>query len=48
MEKESYIIPMERLGNPNEILGVLFFLANQESSYITGQNIPIDGGFTRV
>ena len=38
------IIPMKRLGNPDELLGVLFFLANQESSYITGQNILVDGG----
>tara|TARA_B110000971_G_scaffold217066_1_gene253196 strand:- start:2564 stop:2974 length:411 start_codon:yes stop_codon:yes gene_type:complete len=42
------IIPMKRLGNPNELLGVLIFLANQESSYITGQNILVDGGRTVI
>jgi NAD(P)-dependent dehydrogenase (short-subunit alcohol dehydrogenase family) len=42
------IIPMERLANPNEILGVLLFLSSQDSSYITGQNIVIDGGRTII
>ncbi len=42
------IIPMERLGNPDDLLGVLFFLANQESCYITGQNILVDGGRTII
>lgn len=40
--------PMGRLGNPNDILGLLFFLANDESSYITGQNILVDGGKTII
>ena len=42
------IIPMGRLGNSNELLGLLFFLASQESSYITGQNILVDGGRTII
>ena len=42
------IIPMGRLGNSNEILGILFFLASKESSYITGQNILVDGGRTII
>ena len=40
--------PMERLGNPKDILGLLFFLANDDSSYITGQNILVDGGKTII
>ena len=40
------IIPMERLGDPKEILGLLYFLSNSDSSYITGQNIIVDGGWT--
>ena len=42
------IIPMERLGHPKEILGLLYFLSNSDSSYITGQNILIDGGRTII
>ena len=44
----SNIIPMERLGNPREILGLLLFLSSSESSYITGQNILVDGGRTII
>ena len=42
------MIPMARLGNPKDILGLLFFLANDDSSYITGQNILVDGGKTII
>lgn len=42
------IIPMRRLGSYSEILGILFFLANNDSSYITGQNILVDGGRTVI
>jgi NAD(P)-dependent dehydrogenase (short-subunit alcohol dehydrogenase family) len=42
------IIPMRRLGSYKEILGILFFLANDDSSYITGQNILVDGGRTII
>jgi NAD(P)-dependent dehydrogenase (short-subunit alcohol dehydrogenase family) len=42
------IIPMGRLGSYNEILGILFFLANNDSSYITGQNVLVDGGRTVI
>ena len=39
---------MERLADPKEILGLLYFLTSSESSYITGQNILIDGGRTII
>ena len=42
------VIPMERLSNPAEILGLIYFLATKDSSYITGQNILIDGGRTII
>ena len=42
------IIPMERLADPKEILGSLLFLASSDSSYITGQNILVDGGRTII
>ena len=42
------IIPMERLGHPTEILSSLSFLADSSSSYVTGQNIIVDGGRTII
>lgn len=35
-----------RLGNPRQIADVVAFLASDESSFITGATIPVDGGFT--
>lgn len=40
------MIPMKRLGRAQEIAKVALFLASEESSYVTGVNIPVDGGFT--
>lgn len=37
-------IPMKRMGTAREIANVVYFLGSEESSYITGQVINIDGG----
>jgi NAD(P)-dependent dehydrogenase (short-subunit alcohol dehydrogenase family) len=39
-------IPLERLGTPDDIAGAALFLASDHASYITGQTIIIDGGYT--
>jgi NAD(P)-dependent dehydrogenase (short-subunit alcohol dehydrogenase family) len=41
-------IPMGRLGEIPELARFVTWLASEENTYITGQNIAIDGGFTRV
>lgn len=37
-------IPLNRLGKPEDIAGLICFLASEEASYITGQTILVDGG----
>lgn len=37
---------MGRFGRPSEIAAGAFFLASEDSSYMTGQNLVIDGGYT--
>jgi NAD(P)-dependent dehydrogenase (short-subunit alcohol dehydrogenase family) len=37
-------IPLRRLAAPHEVGRVIRFLASSEASYITGANLPVDGG----
>ncbi|MDC1425038.1 SDR family oxidoreductase [Oceanospirillaceae bacterium] len=41
-------IPMKRLGETKEIASFVSWLVSKENTYMTGQNIIIDGGFSRV
>lgn len=45
IERET---PMARPGREHELDGVLLFLASDASSYVTGQTIPVDGGWTII
>lgn len=48
-ERYSFIIdrtPMKRWGKPEELEGIVIFLASRASDFITGQTIFIDGGWT--
>lgn len=40
-------IPMGRVGEPEELAAAIAFLASERASYITGQSIPVDGGWVR-
>ena len=37
-------IPLKRMGTPKDVANVVMFLASEDSSYITGQVISVDGG----
>lgn len=39
-------IPLRRMADPSEIAKLVYFLGSEENTYITGQKIVIDGGFT--
>jgi NAD(P)-dependent dehydrogenase (short-subunit alcohol dehydrogenase family) len=37
-------VPMGRLGEPDDLIGAVIFLASQASNYVTGQTIYVEGG----
>ena len=43
---EGHHLPLKRAGLPEEIAGVVFFLAGPDATYLTGQVITVDGGLT--
>jgi 3-oxoacyl-[acyl-carrier protein] reductase len=43
-EKQLELIPMNRFGMPEEVAGVVRFLASEDASWITGQTLSVDGG----
>lgn len=40
--------PMKRMGEPKEIVGSVIYLASEASSYVTGETIFVDGGWTSI
>ena len=49
-QKNLYLskIPMSKFGKPDDIANLVYFLSNDDSSYITGQNFHVNGGMLMV
>ena len=41
-------VPMGRFGEPEEVANVILFLASDESSFVTGAELVVDGGVTAM
>lgn len=44
-DRVTALVPMGRFGQPKDIADIVAFLASSEANFITGADIPVDGGF---
>lgn len=47
-EQWKELTPMKRIGEPSELKGVAVYLASEASTFTTGSDFIIDGGYTSV
>jgi NAD(P)-dependent dehydrogenase (short-subunit alcohol dehydrogenase family) len=45
-QKMAQAIPLQRLGQPAEVATLCVYLLSDEAGFITGADLPIDGGLT--
>ncbi len=45
-EKIAQMIPIKRLAETSELVGIVAYLCSDLNTYLTGQNIVVDGGYT--
>lgn len=42
------LIPLGRLGQPDDLIGAVLFLASDESRWVTGSTVTVDGGYLAI
>ena len=47
-ERRTAVVPTRRIGMPQDIADAILYLASDRSSYVNGDEITVDGGFTRT
>lgn len=47
-ERRAAVVPMRRIGCPQDMADAVLFLASERASYVNGQEILVDGGFSRM
>lgn len=48
IDRISQMIPIKRLAETSELVGIVAYLCSELNTYLTGQNIVVDGGYTIV
>jgi NAD(P)-dependent dehydrogenase (short-subunit alcohol dehydrogenase family) len=48
IENYNKKVPLRRMGSPNDIVSAVYFLLSDESGYITGHNLVVDGGWSII
>lgn len=44
----NFKVPMKRMGTPNDIVSAVYYLLADESNYVTGHNLVVDGGWSVI
>jgi len=47
-ERRSAVVPMRRVGMPQDMADVILFLASDRASYVNGDEIMVDGGYANM
>ena len=48
LERRSAVVPVRRIGRPEDVADAVLFLASDRAAYVSGDEITVDGGFTRT